>query len=99
MSLPTPGSLAEQLKEEFALAVEDEPALAEAGWRCVQVTSPEDLGPDRVFYMRLRRGEEAREEAMSAGQVVAYFADEEAAVDAWKRWLFELTESEETEDE
>ena len=86
----TPQALAGMLMEELELAIEDDPRLE--GWRCAQVLPPEDLAPDQAFVLELHRGEQRQIERLSAGQVAAYFADEEAAVDTWKRWLDELAQ-------
>jgi len=54
------------------------------------VRPPADLAADTAFRIRVSRGPLVLETAMSTGLAVAYLADEEAAVDEWKRWVASL---------
>lgn len=85
----TPEELAQSLREEL------EEALAEAiGVKPVAVigiAAPPDLGPDRSFIISLRFGRGAPLEiALPVPLAAGYLADEESAVDEWKRWVAEL---------
>jgi hypothetical protein len=55
--------------------------------RACAVEAPSDLGADLCFRIRLEMGEGLMECELPAGLAMAYLADEEAAVDEFKRWL------------
>jgi hypothetical protein len=83
--------------EELARALQDEldEALAEIAGatpvRIVDVSAPPDLGPDRVFLISLSSGSGSLlDVALPAPLAAGYLADEESAVDEWKRWLAAL---------
>jgi hypothetical protein len=77
--------------EEAAVALREEieEGLADLGAevRACAVEAPSDLGADLCFRIRLEMGEGLMECELPAGLAMAYLADEEAAVDEFKRWL------------
>lgn len=85
----TPEELARSLRDEL------EEALAEAGGatpvEVASITAPPDLGADRYFIISLCFGAGAALEiALPVPLAAGYLADEESAVDEWKRWVAEL---------
>ncbi len=85
----TPEELAQSLHDELA------ETLAEiAGPTPVEVLAigaPPDLGPDRYFLISVRLGTgSAFDVALPVPLAAGYLADEESAVDEWKRWVAEL---------
>jgi hypothetical protein len=85
-----PRELAEALKEELADALADTeggaaPPAVEA------VEPPQEIRADAVFHVIVRAaGGAALRVDLPANLAVSYLADEEAAVDEWRRWVRDL---------
>lgn len=85
----SPDEAARLLREEL------EDALAEGtagpATACtLAVQPPPDLAPDTCFQVRASLGPRTVESDLPTGLAMAYLADEEAAVDEWKRWVADL---------
>lgn len=87
----TPEEAAHELEEELEAALAD---LAPAGPRVeVRVVHrPIDLGPEASFRLTVRpaTGRPAIVIEVPVTLVIGYLADEEAAVDEWRRWVRDL---------
>jgi hypothetical protein len=77
--------LHEELDDAFA-----DPSDGQATEYSLAVRPPADLAADTAFRIRVSRGPLVLETDLPTGLAVAYLADEEAAVDEWKRWLADL---------
>lgn len=85
----TPEELARALHDEL-----DETLADVAGATPVEIVAvhaPPDLGPDRAFLISLRFGRGGTlDVTLPVPLAAGYLADEESAVDEWKRWVAEL---------
>jgi hypothetical protein len=82
--------------EEAAIALREEieAALAEAPaprGRLRSVEPPADLGADTCFRITLEARGAGLVVELPTGLAMAYLADEEAAVDEFKKWLADLS--------
>ncbi len=85
----TPEELARSLRDELEEALAE--AAAATPVEVVGITAPPDLGPDRCFTISLRFGPGAAlDVSLPVPLAAGYLADEESAVDEWKRWVDEL---------
>ena len=83
----TPEEAARALHEELDAAFAD-PTLVGASPRILSILAPEDLAADRTFAVTLQLGDaDPVTLHLPAGLAIAYLADEEAAVDEWRRWV------------
>jgi hypothetical protein len=85
----TPNEAARLLREEIADALADLGGPAAAA--CLRaVRPPRDLGPDGCFQITASAGPRPLDFELPSGLAMAYLADEEAAVDEWKRWIVQV---------
>lgn len=83
---------ARALQAEIDAALEDFDALGPET-RVLSVSPPADAGPDTRFMVTVRIAGDRRRAELPTGLALAYLADEEAAVDEWKRWVDRLRQS------
>jgi hypothetical protein len=83
--------------DEAARLLREELEEALADWRhgpanatVLALRPPPDLAPDTCFRIRVSLGPHTVEADLPTGLAIAYLADEEAAVDEWKRWVARL---------
>ncbi len=82
----TPEELARSLRDELEEALAD--VAGATPIEVVGIGPPSDLGPDRSFLISLRCGRgPTLEVALPVPLAAGYLADEESAVDEWKRWV------------
>lgn len=87
----TPDEAARSLQAELGEALASS-AETSAAARIEAVTPPPDLGPDREFLIDAVRSDGERLRfRLPASLVAAYLADEEAAVDEWRRRVERFT--------
>jgi hypothetical protein len=86
-----PDVAARLLGEELEDALADL-SHGQAAPRLLAVRPPPDLGPSTAFEITLLSGSRRYETTLATGLAMAYLADEEAAVDEWKRWVMRLFE-------
>ncbi len=86
----TPEELARSLMEDLEETLRDLVGSARLP-RVRAVRPPADLAPDSLFVIELRRADgEPLQIELPVPLAAGYLADEEAAVDEWKRWVEEL---------
>ncbi len=89
-----PREAAERIREELTEALAE--AVAHGSDLVVRhVSAPPDLGADRHFEITLSSRRDPRRTLrvdLPASLAMGYLADEEAAVDEWRRWVQSLRE-------
>ena len=84
----TPLEAAEELREELEEALSD--IGGDSDVRVLSVDPPDDFGPDTTFRVTIELGGSSAPHELSTGLAIAFLADEEAAVDEFKRWVWEM---------
>lgn len=79
---------AEELEEYLQITLEEQLGAPER--ISVRVEAPEEEGPGSAFYVVVRAGTREIRADVPSALVKAYLADEEAAVDEFKRWVAKL---------
>ncbi len=81
----SPEEAAEALREELEETLADVHGMLD--FRVSSVEPPRNLGADTYFHVTIDIGRGQASRRLPTGLAMAYLADEEAAVDEFKRWV------------
>ncbi len=81
----SPDEAADALREELEETLADIDGMP--GSRISSIEPPRDLGADTYFHVTIDTGRGQVSRRLPTGLAMAYLADEEAAVDEFKRWV------------